>query len=191
MSRPSTCTSGSRRTARSTTVWSPPTSCWRPRATSTPCSRAWRRPSPGWWRGPSRAWRRATRATRRTRRAFYAELFDDDWCEIDWSRPARAVHNQVRSWIGGRGTARGAFGALDGERVLITKTRLVDREAPTLAPGATLRREDGTLLVGCGDRPLAILAWEPADAADRAGATEAPPRPRGEPTSVLRRSGVV
>ncbi len=97
-------------------------------------------------------------------RAFYAELFTDDWREIDWSQPARAVHNQVRSWIGARGTPRGAYGAIDGARVLITKTRLVGEDAPALAPGVALRRDDGTLLVGCGDRPLAIVAWEPADA---------------------------
>jgi methionyl-tRNA formyltransferase len=98
-------------------------------------------------------------------RAFYAELFTDDWREIDWSRPARTIHNQVRSWFGIRGTAKGAFGPLDGERVLITKTRLVDSAGASLAPGATLRRDVGTLLVGCGDGPLAIVAWEPVEAA--------------------------
>jgi methionyl-tRNA formyltransferase len=104
-------------------------------------------------------------------RAFYADLFTDDWREIDWSRPARAIHNQVRSWVGMRGTPRGAFGVIDGARVLITTTRLVE-DAPALAPGTALRRDDGTLLVGCGDRPLAILAWEPADAASRTAAAE-------------------
>lgn len=95
-------------------------------------------------------------------RAFYAELFADDWREIDWSRPARAVHNQVRSWYGGRGTPRGAFATLDGARVLVTRTRLLAGDAPPFAPGATARRDDGILLVGCGDGPLAIVAWEPA-----------------------------
>jgi methionyl-tRNA formyltransferase len=98
-------------------------------------------------------------------RAFYAELFTDDWREIDWSRPTRTIHNQVRSWFGIRGTAKGAFGPLDGERVLITKTRLVDSAGASLAPGAALRRDDGTLLVGCGDGPLVIVAWEPVEAA--------------------------
>jgi len=95
-------------------------------------------------------------------RAGYAPLFTDDWREIDWARPAREVHNQVRSWIGTRGPARGAFGAIGGARLLITKTRLVDGDAPALAPGTALHRDDGTLLVGCGDHPLAILAWESA-----------------------------
>lgn len=111
-------------------------------------------------------------------RAFYADHFTDDWREIDWTRPARAVHNQVRSWVGARGQMPGAFGLLDGERVLVTKTRLIDDAGPTLVPGATMRREDGTLLVGCGDGVLAIQAWEPA-IANRGGALEAsstPPR---------------
>ncbi len=94
-------------------------------------------------------------------RAFYANLFTDDWREIDWSQPARTVHNQVRSWIGQRGTERGAFGLIDGARVLVTKTRLVDDAGLALTPGATVRRDDGTLLVGCGDGPLALIAWEP------------------------------
>ncbi|MFN8538673.1 MAG: methionyl-tRNA formyltransferase [Thermomicrobiales bacterium] len=99
-------------------------------------------------------------------RAFYADLFTDDWREIDWSQPARTVHNQVRSWFGVRGTARGAFALLDGERVLITRTRLVPNPDVSLAPGATLRRDDNTLLVGCGDGPLAILTSEPVGAAE-------------------------
>jgi methionyl-tRNA formyltransferase len=97
-------------------------------------------------------------------RAFYAELFTDDWREIDWSQPARAIHNKVRSLFGVRGTARGAFGLLNGEQMLITKTQLVDEPGTNLAPGTTLRRDDGTLLVGCGDRPLALVAWELVEA---------------------------
>ena len=108
-------------------------------------------------------------------RAFYAELFTDDWREIDWSQPARAIHNQVRSWYGLRGTAKGAFGLLDGERVLITKTRLLAEAGANLAPGATLRRDDGTLVVGCGDQPLAILAWEHAAAPTAGDARTASP----------------
>jgi methionyl-tRNA formyltransferase len=92
-------------------------------------------------------------------RAGYAPLFTDDWREIDWAQPARAVHNQVRSWIGARGTARGAFGVIDGQRVLVTKTRLVSDPAAAPGPGASLRRDDGTLMVGCGDGPLEIVAW--------------------------------
>jgi methionyl-tRNA formyltransferase len=97
-------------------------------------------------------------------RAGYAALFTDDWREIDWAQPARAVHNQVRSWVGARGTPRGAFGVLDGQRVLVTKTRLVGDGTTSPAPGTAVHRDGGTLVVGCGDGPLEILAWAPAAA---------------------------
>ena len=32
--------------------------------------------------------------------ATYAGLFEEEWRIIDWSQPARTIHNQVRSWIG-------------------------------------------------------------------------------------------
>ena len=32
--------------------------------------------------------------------ATEAGLFEDAWRIIDWSQPARTIHNQVRSWIG-------------------------------------------------------------------------------------------
>jgi methionyl-tRNA formyltransferase len=111
-------------------------------------------------------------------RAFYADLFTDDWREIDWSQPARTVHNQVRSWFGVRGTARGALGLLDGERALITGTRLVDDADISLTPGATLRRAAGTLLIGCGDRPLQIVSWQPIDATIHATTGETPSVPQ-------------
>ena len=46
--------------------------------------------------------------------ATYAGLFEDEWRLIDWSRPARAIHNQVRSWLGFREIPAGAFGRLGG-----------------------------------------------------------------------------
>jgi methionyl-tRNA formyltransferase len=110
-------------------------------------------------------------------RAGYAPLFTDDWREIDWARPARAVHNQVRSWTGARGTPRGAFGVIDGQRVLVTKTRLVsDPASGPAAAGASLHCDDGTLLVGCGDGPLEIVAWASASTDQRAlpGVSTAP-----------------
>ena len=95
--------------------------------------------------------------------AYEAPMFEDAWREIDWTQPARVIHNQVRSWNGGRGTPLGAFGTLDGARALVLKTRLVATAPVTDAtPGATLSRENGTLHVQCGDAPLEIVEWEPA-----------------------------
>jgi methionyl-tRNA formyltransferase len=92
--------------------------------------------------------------------ATYAGLLEPEWRMIDWSQPARTIHNQVRSWGGFRDTAAGTFGQIDGELLLITRTRLTpaDGHGGTAAPGTVLRRDD-ELVVQCGDAPLSILAW--------------------------------
>lgn len=93
----------------------------------------------------------------------HAPVFEDEYAEIDWSRTAREVHNQVRSWF--LPSVSGILGAqttLDGERVRVTKSQLANLESDA-APGTILARDDGgALLVQCGDRPLRILATEPA-----------------------------
>jgi methionyl-tRNA formyltransferase len=96
--------------------------------------------------------------------ATEAGLFEDAWRIIDWSQPARTIHNQVRSWVGLRDIPLGALGEIDGEMLQITKTRLTpggptDQEP---APPGTVRRRDGeSLVVQCGDGPIEILAWSP------------------------------
>ena len=93
----------------------------------------------------------------------HAPVFEDEYAEIDWSWPAREVHNQVRAWF--TPSVSGILGpqtTLDGERVRVTKSQLVDLESDA-PPGTILERgEDGSLLVQCGDRPLRILETEPA-----------------------------
>jgi methionyl-tRNA formyltransferase len=96
--------------------------------------------------------------------AGYAGAFEDAWRQIDWSRPARSIHNQVRSWAGGRGMPAGAFGEIDGTRQLIFKTRLVEEDSgAAVPPGTLIERTDDGLLVQCGDGPLQILKWEAAN----------------------------
>jgi methionyl-tRNA formyltransferase len=88
----------------------------------------------------------------------WAPLFEDEYAEIDWTRTAREVHNQVRSWfLPTRSGLHGAHTTLGGERVKVTRSQLVEggREA---APG----KELGDGLVQCADKPLRILATEPA-----------------------------
>ncbi|MGD9858411.1 MAG: methionyl-tRNA formyltransferase [Thermomicrobiales bacterium] len=98
-------------------------------------------------------------------RATYAGLFEPEWREIDWQQPARTIHNQVRSWIGFRDTPRGAFGVIDGDRMLITQTRLPKEGAAPLAspPGTVLDRTEDDVIVQCGDGPLTILEWSRTD----------------------------
>lgn len=79
--------------------------------------------------------------------ASYAPFFDDDYVAVDWSRPRRELHNQVRAWDAALPVRdRGPVTELDGARVRLTRTSL------TPVPGA---RE-----VEAGDGPLWIVAHE-------------------------------
>jgi len=94
--------------------------------------------------------------------ATYAGLFEDAWRIIDWSQPARTIHNQVRSWIGLRDIPAGALGEFDGKTWQITKTRLlpVDTELREVArPGTVVHRNGERVVVQCGDGPIEILSW--------------------------------
>jgi len=94
--------------------------------------------------------------------ATYAGLFDEEWRVIDWSQPARTVHNQVRSWIGVRDIPLGALGEIDGKTYQITKTRLlpVETEQREVAPpGTVVQRNGERVVVQCGDGLIEILTW--------------------------------
>jgi methionyl-tRNA formyltransferase len=92
--------------------------------------------------------------------ASYAGVFEDDWRIIDWERPAREIHNQVRSWIGVRDVPKGAFAEIDGETVLVIKTRLLpDAMNGGEPPGTVLSRSGERLVVQTGSGPLEIVAW--------------------------------
>jgi methionyl-tRNA formyltransferase len=89
-----------------------------------------------------------------------APLFEPEWRFINWSRPARQIHNQVRSWAPGRGSPAGAYGVVDGRELLILRTRLVsDADAGNAAPGTVIERDDDSILIQTGDGPLRIVAW--------------------------------
>ncbi len=94
--------------------------------------------------------------------ATEAGLFEDAWRTIDWGRPARTIHNQVRSWIGFRDIPRGAVGVVDGTTLQIVKTRLLprpDAAEPVPVPGTVLEQSPKLIVVQCGEGPLAIVAW--------------------------------
>jgi methionyl-tRNA formyltransferase len=76
---------------------------------------------------------------------------DDEYAVVDWSRPARAVHDQVRAWhltfdLSGIVAPRAE---LDGELVRIVRTSLTE-------PGDGDGRR-----VECGDGPIWILESRP------------------------------
>ena len=76
---------------------------------------------------------------------------DDEYVRVDWSQPARAIHNQVRAWhlTFGLSGVCAPVADLDGEHVVLLQTRLTD-------PGGDARR------VECGDGPIWVVASEPA-----------------------------
>jgi methionyl-tRNA formyltransferase len=91
--------------------------------------------------------------------ASYAGLFEDEWRFIDWNRPARTIHNQVRSWTGFRDSPKGALGVVSGELLQIMRTKLHPAEAADGVAGTVRRRDGGTITVQCGDAPLTLVAW--------------------------------
>jgi methionyl-tRNA formyltransferase len=86
-----------------------------------------------------------------TEGATYARKITNDEARIDWRRPARAIHDQVR----GLSPFPGAFFEADFgrglERVKVLRTALADGSG---APGTLLGR-DGT--IGCGEGALRLI----------------------------------
>jgi methionyl-tRNA formyltransferase len=82
----------------------------------------------------------------------WAGHFGEDYAEVDWSQSAGRIHDQVRAWgfTFGLSPAVGPVADLDGERVRLVRTALMD-------PGNGARR------VETGDGPLWILEAEPLD----------------------------
>jgi methionyl-tRNA formyltransferase len=75
---------------------------------------------------------------------------DDDYVRVDWSQPARKIHDQVRAWhlTFGLSGLRAPVAELEGEEIVLLQTRLTD-------PGGEARR------VECGDGPIWVVASEP------------------------------
>ncbi|MDQ3821791.1 MAG: methionyl-tRNA formyltransferase [Actinomycetota bacterium] len=84
-----------------------------------------------------------------TGESSYAPFFGDDYVPLDWNRPAREVHNQVRAWrfmpFEPAGGVRGPIAELGGRPVRVLRTRLV--------PGEGER-------VDCADGPIWVLESE-------------------------------
>jgi methionyl-tRNA formyltransferase len=79
----------------------------------------------------------------------YAAWFEDEFSQIDWSKPAREIHNQVRAWsfLSFRSERKAPVGELDGEPARILRT--------SLEPGEGTRVETG-------DGPIWVTESEPA-----------------------------
>ena len=82
--------------------------------------------------------------------ATYAEFFEPEYDEIDWSQTAAEVRRQVLAWrvAAARPGARGALTMLRGEPVRVLRVRFDDAEGGTR--------------VDCADATLWIVETEPA-----------------------------
>ncbi len=80
----------------------------------------------------------------------WAGHFGDDYATVDWSQPARRIHDQVRAWAFTfeLSPVVGPVAELDGNRVRLVRTSLTD-------PGGDAKR------VEAGDGPLWVVEAEP------------------------------
>ncbi len=77
----------------------------------------------------------------------YAQKISKDETRIDWSKPAREVHNHIR----GLSPFPGAWFELDGVRVKVLRSTLGEGKGQ---PGAVL---DGNLTIACGDGAVRLV----------------------------------
>lgn len=86
-----------------------------------------------------------------TEGATWAGRFGQDYASVDWRRPARMIHNQVRAWRVRFAPmlVPGPYAEIDGQRVKLLRTSLTD-------PG------DGSRAVKCADGYLWITESEPS-----------------------------
>src|SRR5262249_21011953 len=82
--------------------------------------------------------------------ATWAGPLGEDYATIDWSKPRREIHNQVLAWhlAFDSGPVPGPFGEINGQRVKVKRTSLLD-------PG------DGSQAVDAADGKIWILESEP------------------------------
>jgi len=77
---------------------------------------------------------------------------------IDWEKPASCVHNLVR----GLSPRPGAVTYLDGRRIKIWQTCIYSGPSRgSHAPGSIIGVEGESMLVQCGDGPIAVLEVQP------------------------------
>jgi len=87
--------------------------------------------------------------------ASYARKITKDDGRIDWSRPARAIFNQVRGFNPWPGAF--TFVELSGRRRLLKVWQARPGHAQGGAPGIVAAATGNDLVIGCGDGSLALL----------------------------------
>lgn len=83
----------------------------------------------------------------------HARMLTKEDGRIDWSASARAVHDRVR----GLSPWPGAYASLGGERVMIHRTSVRERESAPTEPGTIVSAGASGIEVACGRGTIAIL----------------------------------
>jgi len=99
---------------------------------------------------------RASETAQDDTQATYAAKIEKADGIIDWSRPARDIHNQIR----GLHPWPHAFTDLDGERTILLKSAIESEQAGDTAPGLILEARGDTLLVATGGGVLRLLTLQ-------------------------------
>jgi methionyl-tRNA formyltransferase len=86
----------------------------------------------------------------------YAHKVSKEECPIDWARPARKVHNQIRGLSPSPGAFFGADFGRGDERIKVLRSSLTDGRGP---PGTIL---DDQLTMACGDGAVRLLILQRA-----------------------------
>ena len=99
--------------------------------------------------------------------ATLAPLLRKEDGDVDWSQPARAVHDLIRGFA----PWPSAYSTLEGERVKLHKSRVLDEDAAQAVPGQVLRADREGVVVACGAGALSITELQ-RDAGRRLSAAE-------------------
>jgi methionyl-tRNA formyltransferase len=82
--------------------------------------------------------------------ASYARKVDKKETVLDWSRAAQDLERAVRAFR----PSPGASTILNGESLKVWRARVREKEGE---PGALLRADDGSLVIGCGRQALEVM----------------------------------
>ena len=89
--------------------------------------------------------------------ATHADKITPEECEVDFSLPARAVHNRIR----GLSPFPGAFSHLDGKIVKLYDSRLNDETGEKAPCGTVLEASRDGVVIACGTGSVRLLSFKP------------------------------
>lgn len=87
----------------------------------------------------------------------YAKKIEKQESALNWTLSARELHDKVRAFVWGPGT----FGTLDGKRLKIHRTQILENESAEHPPGTLILEGESGLSVQCGRGVLSLIEVQP------------------------------